>query len=258
VARDTRRTAAGRAAGSDADSTLGSKLPLDEMQQRVASGNLQTGPEDRELTERKQRQIVDRASKVLFEKGFGKTSIRDIAAAADMSMGQLYHYISSKDDILYLMHRRDQEMWYQHLADAGFDDIEDPVQKLEYGLRITFKYLSGNRDFVKFIFTESKYLDREHLEQVMELDNQNVVGFYRHLLQGVPGLTHEGREAEFAANIVHFIATFLPLRGWNLHLSGPADVDAAVEFLVDFIFRGLGIERAASAATERSTTDKEA
>ena len=96
----------------------------------------------------KQRLIVEGASKVLFEKGFGKTSIRDIAAACGMSMGQLYHYISSKDDILYLMHRHSQEMWHQHLADAGFEQITDPVAKLEHGLRITIKYLSENRDLV--------------------------------------------------------------------------------------------------------------
>ena len=248
----------GKKASRRAPSPSSTQRQIDEMQRRVATRALQAGPEDRDLTERKQRQIVDGASKVLFEKGFGKTSIRDIAAAAGMSMGQLYHYISSKDDILYLMHRRDQENWYQVLSEAGFDDIEDPVEKLEYGLRITFKYLSANRDFVQFIFTESKYLDREHLDQVLELDDQNVVGFYRHLLEGVPGLRYKGREAELAANLVHFIATFMPLRGWNLHLKTSADIDTAVEFLIDFIFHGLGIERAASAAGERSTTTKEA
>jgi hypothetical protein len=35
----------------------------------------------------------------------------------------------------------------------------------------------------------------------------------------------------------------LALRGWNVDLHDEAAVDAAVEFLVDFIFRGLGIER---------------
>jgi AcrR family transcriptional regulator len=216
---------------------------LEEMQQRVASGSLPAGPADRELTDMKQRLIVEGASKVLFEKGFGKTSIRDIASACGMSMGQLYHYISSKDDILYLMHRHSQEMWHQHLADAGFDQITDPVAKLEHGLRITIKYLSENRGLYQFIFTESKYLDHEHLKSVLEIDDQNVVGFYRHLLSLIPGSRTKGREAELAANLVAFICVFLPLRGWNLHLKSPADVDVAVEFLVDFIFRGLGIDR---------------
>jgi AcrR family transcriptional regulator len=218
---------------------------LDQMQRRVAEGSLPAGPADRELSEMKQRLIIDGASKVLFEKGFGKTSIREIAAACGMSMGQLYHYISSKDDILYLMHRRSQEMWHQHLADAGFEQIKDPVAKLEHGLRITIKYLSENRDLYQFIFTESKYLDREHLKKVLELDDQNVVGFYRHLLSLIPGNRLLGREAELAANLVSFMCVFLPLRGWNLHLTGAADTDAAVEFLVDFIFRGLGLDRGA-------------
>ena len=59
-----------------------------------------------------------------------------------MSMGQLYHYISSKDDILFLMHMHSQELWHQHLADGGFDDIADPVARLEHGLRISIRFLS--------------------------------------------------------------------------------------------------------------------
>lgn len=215
---------------------------LDAMQQRMAAGSLKVGPADRELTETKQRVIVKGASKVLFEKGFCKTSIRDIAAACGMSMGQLYHYISSKDDILYLMHRHSQERWYQRLVDAGFEQIADPVEKLRHGLKITVRHLSEDRELYGFIFTESKYMDKEHLRQVLELDDQNVVGFYRHLLSLLPGKEIEGREAELAANLVAYACLFLTLRGWNLGLKDESDVDEAVDFLVDFIFQGLGIE----------------
>lgn len=219
------------------------KRQLDAMQRRVAEGPLPSGSADRQLTEMKRRLIVDGASSVLFDKGYGKTSIRDIATACGMSMGQLYHYISSKDDILYLMHRHSQEMWYQHLSDAGFDEITDPVARLEHGLRISIKYLSENRQLYQFIFTESKYLDKEHLRKVLELDDQNVVGFYRHLLSLIPGIDLRGSESELAANLVSYMCMLLVLRGWNLGLKEPADIDAAVEFLIDFIFRGLGLDR---------------
>lgn len=228
----------GTAAGS-------TRRHLEEMQQRVADQDMSIGPADRELTEMKQRQIVEGAGLVLFEKGFHGTSIRDIAAACDMSMGQLYHYISSKDDILFLMHLYTQEHWHRRLAEAGFDQITDPVEKLEHGLRISMRHISENRAVYKFIFTESKYLDREHLRKALDLDDQNVVGFYRHLLSELPGGGMVGREADLAANLVAFMCTFLALRGWNLHLSGEADVDDAIDFVVEFIFRGLGIERGA-------------
>jgi AcrR family transcriptional regulator len=215
---------------------------LKEMQQRVAEHDLPTGPADRELTEMKQRLIVERASAVLFRKGFHGTSIRDIAAACDMSMGQLYHYISSKDDILYLMHLYSQEQWHRRLAEAGFEQITDPIAKLEHGLRISVRHISENRALYQFIFTESKYMDREHLQKALDLDDRNVVGFYRHLLAGLtkPSL---GPDQDVAANVIAFLCTLLALRGWNLGLHDESAVDRTIDYVVEFIFRGLGIER---------------
>ena len=97
--------------------------------------------------------------------------------------------------------------------DAGFEQIADPVEKLRHGLRITIRHLSENRELYRCIFTESKYMDKEHLRQVLELDDQNVVGFYRHLLSLIPGKEIEGREAELAANLVAYVCLFLTLRG---------------------------------------------
>ena len=98
------------------------------------------------------------------------------------------------------------------------------MAKLEYGLRISIKFLSENRHLYQFLYTESKYLDREHLRDVLELDDKNVVGFYRHLLSEIPGLS-ERDHGDLAANLVAFIAVFLSLRGWNLRLKSEADVD---------------------------------
>jgi len=230
---------------------------LTDMQERVAGRELPASSQDRELTELRRRQIVEGASPLLFEEGFHGVSIRDIARACGMSMGQLYHYISSKDDILYLMHVYSQELWYQHLQEAGFDDMAGPVDKLEQGLRITMRYLSENRDLYQFLYTESKYLDGEHLREVLDLDDQNVVGFYRHLLSEIPGFSDRAH-ADLAANLVAFVCVFLALRGWNLHLRGEADVDVAVDYLIDFVFRGLGIERARAADAAQTTHTPEA
>jgi AcrR family transcriptional regulator len=215
---------------------------LEEMKMWAGDHELPGGPSDRGLTETKQRRIIDGASKMLFEKGFHGTSIRDIAAACDMSMGQLYHYISSKDDILYLMHLYSQERWHQHLADARFDQITDPIAKLEYGLRISIRYLLENRDLIQFLYTESKYLEPEYLQKVLELNDQNVVGFYRHLLSEIPGLSREEAESGRVASLVSYVCEFLSLRGWNLNVNSAADLDSAADFLVTFVLRGLGID----------------
>ncbi len=200
------------AAEENQDAMNSTQRHLDEMQLRVAEHDLPGGPADRELTEMKQRQIVERASAILFEKGFHGTSIRDIATACDMSMGQLYHYISSKDDILFLMHLTSQEQWHRCLAEGGFDQITDPVAKLEHGLRLSIKFLSQNRDLFQFLYTESKYMDREHLRKALELDDRNVIGFYRHLLAEIPGRPCDGARPRTGGQ--H--------RRLPVHLPGPA------------------------------------
>lgn len=45
-------------------------------------------------------QIIEAAARLFSEKGFHRTTTRDIAEAADVSEGTLYNYFESKDDLL--------------------------------------------------------------------------------------------------------------------------------------------------------------
>lgn len=58
---------------------------------------------DADLVERRRRQIVDAAVDLFIEKGFHKTTTRQIAQAAGFSIGTLYEYVASKEDVLYLV-----------------------------------------------------------------------------------------------------------------------------------------------------------
>ncbi|MBU0516450.1 MAG: TetR/AcrR family transcriptional regulator [Proteobacteria bacterium] len=87
------------------------KMNYEEIRDRIPKLEVPGSARDPKLVEKKHAQIVDRACNVLFTNGFHKTSMRDIALACNMSIGQLYHYISSKDDILYLVHEHMQKIW---------------------------------------------------------------------------------------------------------------------------------------------------
>src|SRR3954454_3129771 len=50
---------------------------------------------------RRQREIYDVAARVFHEKGYEQTSMDDIAEAVGLLKGSLYHYIDSKEDLLY-------------------------------------------------------------------------------------------------------------------------------------------------------------
>ncbi|MBI2987292.1 MAG: TetR/AcrR family transcriptional regulator [Deltaproteobacteria bacterium] len=51
----------------------------------------------------KLREILKSSAKIFAEKGFHRTSIRDIARATDMSLAGLYYYFRTKEELLFLI-----------------------------------------------------------------------------------------------------------------------------------------------------------
>ena len=186
----------------------------------------------------KQKQIVEAASKLFFRKGFHGTNIREIAEESGMSMGQLYHYISSKDDILFLVYKHLQELWYQYLVDCGFEEAEDALARLHRAIRSTIEFPARNKKLFQFVFSEAKYLGKEHLRVILDMDNRNVSGFFQKLLEDVNKEYSMECDTELAAKFITFITVFIGLRGWNLKKWTTEEV---VDFMVIFILQGLGL-----------------
>lgn len=63
-------------------------------------------------TQERKRRIVDTALQLFSESGYDKTSIRDIAKHANMSLGLLYNYFASKEQLL------------EAIVQEGIDDLK--------------------------------------------------------------------------------------------------------------------------------------
>lgn len=70
---------------------------------RQATRAIPTQVKNQDLVQRRRRQIVDAAVELFIQNGFHKTTTRQIAAAVGFSIGSLYEYVASKEDILYLV-----------------------------------------------------------------------------------------------------------------------------------------------------------
>src|SRR3989442_12529281 len=67
----------------------------------------------------RQRDAILRAAARLFrEHGFADTGMRDIAAAADLSAANLYHYFDSKNELLYYCQDRALDRMLDAVASA--------------------------------------------------------------------------------------------------------------------------------------------
>lgn len=55
--------------------------------------------QQQQITGERRKQILSAAVKIFAVRGFANTKISDIASAADLSYGLVYHYFKTKDDI---------------------------------------------------------------------------------------------------------------------------------------------------------------
>jgi AcrR family transcriptional regulator len=75
-----------------------------------------------EHLEARRNQIIGAAAECFIEKGFKKTSMRDICRAAELSPGAIYNYFSSKDKIVEAIAQVSQENNVGMIASAAEDE----------------------------------------------------------------------------------------------------------------------------------------
>jgi len=120
-----------------------------------------------DLVERRRRQIVDASVQLFIENGFHKTTTRQIAKAAGLSIGSLYEYVASKEDVLYLVceaiHAEVEKGVAEALARAagGQNTLEEVIR--EY-----FLVCHRMSDHILLIYQETQSLPRQWQDRVLE------------------------------------------------------------------------------------------
>ena len=181
--------AAGKGSTVEGNGTL---HELTQMQERTAGQGLPAGPADRELTEQKQRQIVEGASKVLFAEGFHGTSIRDIARLRHVDGPALpLHLLQGRHPL------PDAPAQPGAVAPApGRGRLRcDRRPGRQAGTRPAHLHQVpvGEPGPDPFIYTESKYMDREHLREGLGARRQERGGLLPPPTRRDPGTALQGR-----------------------------------------------------------------
>jgi AcrR family transcriptional regulator len=91
------------------------------------------------LTARRE-QILDAARACFLRKGFHATSMQDVIAEADLSVGAVYRYFKSKNDLIAAIVERYVELVGDTLAAPG----TDPAHRLADGMRAAIDLIEEN------------------------------------------------------------------------------------------------------------------
>ncbi len=113
------------------------------------TSTLKTRPTPR--AEDTRSKIYEAALKLFREKGFEQTTMRDIAAKADVALGAAYYYFASKDAIVLAFYQEMQEESHESILDAlaGRRKLKD---RIRYVLEKRLELLAPNRKFCDALF----------------------------------------------------------------------------------------------------------
>lgn len=74
--------------------------------------------------------ILDTALRLIAERGYGGTSVRDIAAACGLQPATLYAHFPSKEHVLLELCRMGHEEYLRHIREALLDSEADPREQI--------------------------------------------------------------------------------------------------------------------------------
>ena len=188
----------------------------------------------------KRRQILDAAVHVFAREGFYSCRVSDIADEAGVAYGLVYHYFSSKDEILDTLFLERWNLLLEAIAAVDEGDLPARDKLFEIASFIVESY-RHDPELMKVIIVEvtraANSFGRRHLEKIREAYD---------LIAGIVAKAQEAGELRdditpaFAA-MAFYGAIEQVLTGWIFDVlpGAPEDYDEAKSFVVTTIWDGL-------------------
>jgi AcrR family transcriptional regulator len=193
--------------------------------------------------------LLDAASAQFAERGYAASSIRDIAAAAGVSLSALYHYYPGKDALLAALLREGMdnylEMCREALAEAG----HDPARRLAAVVGATVRYRAQRSIASLMTMNEARALRTQDRELFRGRERVATDQFRSAIDDGITAGVFTTPYPDDARRMI--IAACNAVAEWY-RPDGPVPLDALIERYVTLAYTLLGYERRTPPARRRT------
>ena len=206
----------------------------------LTGGEVPTQIKNPELVRERRRHIIDSTVKLFIEHGYHKTTTRMIARAADFSIGSLYEYVSSKEDLLYLVCKTIHEE-VQEAVEGALSRPSGEKEQLADVIRQYFCVCDKMADHILLMYQVTQFLPEKWKAQVLE-NELNITDIFIKALAGMSGHHNFPELDEQVLNLVgHNISVLGQMwafRRWHMKRKFTLDQYIAIqtEFILGLLF----------------------
>jgi AcrR family transcriptional regulator len=185
---------------------------------------------DKELVDTRRIELVNAAVELFVRKGFHQTTVREIAREFGMSMGALYDYIRTKEDILFLV--------CDHIHGSVSNKLKESLQSEKSGMEILknaisdyFIIIDENQDYMLLLYQETKSLSKAARKYIFVAENELTSIFEDILKQCIKEKTVS------VANNIMVIGQMWAFRRWILRDN--YSINSYIKTQTELILKGI-------------------
>jgi len=143
--------------------------------------------------------------------------MRELAKACYMSIGNLYHYFGSKEQILYSIINDATLRQVEYVEHFSKDTANfDPGSALHMLIRKFFEWHDANQNVTLFIYQETRALPQKAQEQIFESEGRIQAIFEDAVKRGMKSGDFDGKDPGLIANNIMVLGHAWALRRWSL------------------------------------------
>lgn len=204
----------------------------------MAKREVQASVKDDRLVERRRTQMIKGAVQLFKEKGFHGTTTREIAKAAGFSIGTLYEYIRTKEDVLYLVCDYIYEEFQENLKTV-IGQNDGTLEGLKLSISYFYQLMDRMQDEVLVMYQEVKALTKDTLKYVLKKEIE-IVGVFEKVIKTyieANSLHLSEKEMTLLAHNIVVQGQMWSFRRWTL--SRTFTLDEYIELQTDLLLRGI-------------------
>ena len=149
--------------------------------------------------EKRKQQVFDTAARLFAERGYSRTSIRDLSQALDLQKSSLYYYFESKEELLFLL--------LNDFMDRALEAIDQvcgqeapPLEKLAGFMRVYTSFYAGDRHRLSLLVNDLDCLGPKLKHQVLAKE--------RRYLAAIKGILSDLKQAGLLRDLPISVAVF--------------------------------------------------
>lgn len=202
-----------------------------------AKREIQSSVKDESLISKRRNQMIRGAVALFKQKGFHRTTTREIAKEAGFSIGTLYEYIRTKEDVLYLV------------CDSIYEEVQDrlstlptqagTIEGLMAAIRHYYLLIDEMQDEYVVMYQESKSLPKDALQYVFNKELEMVAIFETilHACRKSGEIQITEKAVKLAAHHVVIQGQMWAFRRWGLHRD--MTIDVFINDQTQFFLQGI-------------------